>query len=118
MTGSSPKLESNSLPLAATILYHRKQIAEAMWGRLATCGRLAIGLPRPPEKLPAPMVVVCGLPLCGAGCRPGCHPAPQEPPPRLRMPRSVPVPNRSSMHPLSCLAPTPDLAVAIVANTA
>jgi hypothetical protein len=29
---------------AATILYHRKQAAEAMWGRLATCGRLAIGL--------------------------------------------------------------------------
>jgi hypothetical protein len=44
---------------AATILYHPKQIAEVMyynsfqssraatilWGRLATCGRLAIGLP-------------------------------------------------------------------------
>jgi hypothetical protein len=25
-----------------------------------------IGLPLPPEKLPASMVVVCGLPLCGA----------------------------------------------------
>jgi hypothetical protein len=37
---------------AATILYHRKQIAEAMWGRLATCGRLAIGLPRPARNLP------------------------------------------------------------------
>jgi hypothetical protein len=30
---------------AATILYHCKQTAEPMWGRLATCGRLAIGLP-------------------------------------------------------------------------
>jgi hypothetical protein len=47
---------------AATIL---------LWGRLATCGRLAIGLPLPPENLPAPMVVVCGLPLCGAG-NPAC----------------------------------------------
>ncbi len=41
-----------------------------MWGRLATCGRLAIGLPLPPENLPAPMVVVCGLPLCGTVSRP------------------------------------------------
>jgi hypothetical protein len=32
-----------------------------MWGGLATCGRLAIGLPLPPENLPAPMVVLCGL---------------------------------------------------------
>ena len=45
---------------AATILYHLKQTAEAMWGRLATCGRLAIGLPRP-ARSPRPMAV--GLPL-------------------------------------------------------
>jgi hypothetical protein len=31
-----------------------------------------IGLPLPPANLPAPMVVVCGLPLCGAGYQPGC----------------------------------------------
>ena len=28
---------------AATILYHCGPVSEAMWGRLATCGRLAIG---------------------------------------------------------------------------
>jgi hypothetical protein len=48
----------------ATILCHRKQIAEAMWGRLATCGRLAIGLPRPARNLPGQWLWVCGLPPC------------------------------------------------------
>lgn len=30
---------------AAAILHHRKQVAEAMWGRLVTCGGLLIRLP-------------------------------------------------------------------------
>jgi hypothetical protein len=54
---------------AATILYHRKRIAEAMWGRLATCGRLAIGLQRPVRNLPGRWLWVCGLPPCGADCQ-------------------------------------------------
>jgi hypothetical protein len=52
---------------AATILYHRKQTAEAMWGRLVTCGRLLIGLPRPARNLPGRWLWACGLPHCGAG---------------------------------------------------
>jgi hypothetical protein len=31
-----------------------------LWGRLATCGRLAIG------QLPLTFDAVCGLPVCGA----------------------------------------------------
>jgi len=42
---------------AATILCSRRMDAEAMWGRLATCGRLAIGLPLSPENLFATTVV-------------------------------------------------------------
>jgi hypothetical protein len=49
---------------AATILHHNKQAVEVMWGRLLTCGRLAIG------QLPVTSDTVCGLPLCGAGCQP------------------------------------------------
>jgi hypothetical protein len=39
---------------AATILYHSKQAVEVMWGRLLTCGRLAIG------QLPVASDTVCG----------------------------------------------------------
>jgi hypothetical protein len=35
-------------PAQRRFLCHRKLYAEAMWGRLATCGRLAIGLPAAP----------------------------------------------------------------------
>jgi hypothetical protein len=38
---------------AATILHHRKRVAEAMWGRLITCGRLVIGLPPAVRKIQA-----------------------------------------------------------------
>src|SRR5580658_5990663 len=41
-----------------------------MWGRMASCGRLAIGLPLPPENLQARTAVVCGLPPRGAGWHP------------------------------------------------
>jgi hypothetical protein len=41
-----------------------------MWGRLATCGRLLIGLPRPARNLPGRWLWVCGSPLCGAGWQP------------------------------------------------
>jgi hypothetical protein len=44
---------------AATILHHRKQVVEVMWGRLLTCSRLLIG------QLPATSDTVCGQRRCG-----------------------------------------------------
>jgi hypothetical protein len=36
---------------AATILHNRKRLAEAMWGRLITCGGLEFRLPQGPPLL-------------------------------------------------------------------
>jgi hypothetical protein len=46
---------------AATIPHHRKQVVEAMWGRLLTCGRLVIGLPLAVRKDPRLVALVCGF---------------------------------------------------------